>query len=378
MDEKKINNLADKWMKGVIEAKELQELELWYATYDNLEQEVSSDLNKEALEGRLFDLIAKRAALQHYGKGKTVLWTRIAAAAIILITLSAGSYFYFRNNKSAGDVQYSNVISPGGNKAVLTLANGQQIQLTDAVNGNLAQQGEIVITKTADGQVQYQAGSKTGREIESNTYNTMTTPRGGQYHLVLADGTGVWLNAESSITYPPAFKSNYREVSITGEVYFEVAKDKSKPFHVLSNGQEIEVLGTHFNVNAYGDESLVKTTLLEGSVKVSNLVSHSSNLLKPGQQAQVNGATLQISNADTQEVTAWKNGLFSFNKSDIQTVMRQFSRWYDVDVVYEGAIPQAIITGKVHRDTDLSTALEILTYLDIHFNINGRTITIKP
>jgi ferric-dicitrate binding protein FerR (iron transport regulator) len=220
----------------------------------------------------------------------------------------------------------------------------------------------------------------------------MSTPRGGQYKLRLADGTDVWLNAASTIRYPTDFKGKERRVEISGEVYFEVthqqsADGKQVPFFVdilptpLQSKSTIEVLGTHFNINAYPDELIVKTTLLQGSVKVSH--GAASEILSPGQQARINdladNVTISVAdNADTEEAVAWKNGLFQFNKTDIQTLMRQLARWYDIDVRYEGPIPGLLTTGKAPRDISLNSMLKILALSDVHFKIDGKNVTVMP
>jgi len=378
MEQEYIGDLSDKWLKGSITPDEMHELDTWYTTFDTLQQEVSTDLNKKALERRLFRIIAQKASLQIRLSSKRGAWLRFSAAALILISLSIGIGFHFIRRNSSPEVQVSNVIRPGKNMAVLTLSDGKQVVLAAAKNGDLVRQGGIVVRKTGDGEIQYKSNKNTSGQIGRNAFNIVTTPRGGEYHLVLADGTKVWLNAGSSIKYQPIFTGNERRVWITGEVYLEVAKDKIKPFRVQSRGQEIEVLGTHFNINGYDDENVVKTTLLEGAVKVYNPVSRVTSFLKPGQQSQISHRTMQVVNTDTDQAIAWKNGMFSFHKAGIRDVLRQFSRWYDVEVIYQGAVPQVLITGKVHRDADLTTALNILKSLNIHFNIKGRTIIVNP
>jgi len=231
--------------------------------------------------------------------------------------------------------------------------------------------------KISNGQLAYHAAGKP----VGTSYNTVTTPAGGQYQVTLPDGSRVWLNAASSITYPTMFNGNDRTVQITGEVYFEVAHDATKPFRVKSNGQTIEVLGTHFNINAYDDENVIKTTLLEGSVKVTT--GDHVALLQPGQQSQVataenpTGIFKGIQNVDTDEAVAWKNGLFRFDKADIKTIMRQFSRWYDVDVVYQGDIKERVFSGSMHRNLSAANALELLSLANVHFTIDRKNIVVS-
>jgi len=270
----------------------------------------------------------------------------------------------------------NNDLAPGGNKAILTLSTGKQIVLTGARNGKLAQQGDADITKTADGQIVYGKGDESAAAEVS--YNTTSTPRGGQFQVVLADGTKVWLNAASSITYPTVFTGTDREVEITGEVYFEVAHNAAKPFRVKSNGQIVEVLGTHFNINAYKDEPVITTTLFEGSVKINK--GTASALLKPGQQSLVteNNHAIKITdNVDLDQALAWKNGKFYFTNTDIEEVMRQVARWYDVDIEYEGKVPNIRLSGSCYRNLTASKALAILEYTGINFKIEGRKIIVQ-
>lgn len=308
---------------------------------------------------------------------------RVAIAAILILFISISGYFLFikkgRNespvslikNKGSGAKE----ISPGGNKAMLTLTNGQTIGLDSAANGLLAMQGAAKVIKLANGQLEYHVVNNPNNAI---SYNIMTTPRGGQYKLRLPDGTDVWLNAASSIRYPTAFVGNQRKVEITGEAYFEVAKNKAMPFFVEIGGAEIEVLGTHFNVNAYADEASIKTTLLEGSVKVKK--GDKEIAIAPGQQAIVStsGLLTKINDADVEEAVAWKDGFFQFHQADIQSIMRQISRWYDVDIKYQGKIPERKFEGEISRDLNLSQMLHVLDMSNIDFRLDGRVLIIEP
>jgi ferric-dicitrate binding protein FerR (iron transport regulator) len=301
----------------------------------------------------------------------------MAAASVILI-LSIGVFILLNKKQSLPITAQTQVhdIAPGSNKAVLTLGNGQQIVLNRTRNGQLAVQGQVSINKTNEGEIVYNAPSNNN---EAPVYNTVTTPRGGQYHLILADGTEVWLNAASSIKYPSAFTANSRNVEITGEAYFEVSHNKAKPFRVTSNGQMVQVLGTHFNINAYNDEPSIKTTLIEGSVRVS--MNKQMAMLKPGQQSAVtnSGASISVTDhADTEQILAWKNGEFNFNEADVKTVMRQIGRWYDVEVEYAGNnIPGGHITGTFSRNLNASKALKLLEFTGVNFKIEGRKIIVK-
>lgn len=304
---------------------------------------------------------------------------RLSIAASILLCMSVAVYFLLRQApptpKNNITVVKQNDWQPGSNKAILTLGNGQHITLTGTSNGKIAQQGNIVINKTAEGQLVYSGADQGSADV---LYNTTATPRGGEYHLTLTDGTNVWLNAASSITYPTTFTGNDRTVQITGEVYFEVAHNQQKPFKVITRGQTVEVLGTHFNINAYEDESAIKTTLYEGAVKVSK--DAQTALLKPGEQAIDNtrGSAIRVTNDfNSEEVIAWKNGRFYFDYTDVNMVLRQIGRWYDVDIIYEGKIPDKRLSGSFSRYINASKALSILEYAGINFKIEGRKIIVK-
>lgn len=307
-------------------------------------------------------------------------WWYAAAAAALLIMIGIAVVMNLAPNRpersiaTGGRQVLPDDIAPGRNQAVLTLSGGQQIVLDSAANGLLTLQGNTKIMKLADGQLVY---TDAGHAVSEMMYNTMSTPKGGQYRLTLPDGTAVWLNAASSITYPAAFDGNDRIVTITGEAYFEVAKDAARPFHVKAGETEVEVLGTHFNVNAYADEPGIAATLLEGSVRV--VAGKTSGLLKPGQQARVQQQRIQVMNGvNLEQVVAWKNGYFQFDRTDIQTVMRQLSRWYDVEVVYEGPVPKDRFGGKLPRDAQASQVLRALEQTQVHFRIEEKKIIVMP
>ncbi|PWK79067.1 FecR family protein [Mucilaginibacter oryzae] len=300
----------------------------------------------------------------------------IAAAAVLVLALSLGIYQYRsqKNKEALAATRPQPDVKPGGNKAVLTLANGAKIELNDAKNGKLVQQGNTAVVKLANGSVAYVAGNQSAG---TSMINTMSTPRGGQYRLQLPDGTIVMLNAESSVSYPTAFTGKIRNVSITGEAYFEVAKDKKMPFIVTFGKQKVEVLGTHFDIRAYNEQP-GKTTLLEGSVKISN--GSQKQLLVPGQQAVYNtGAQkFDIKAVDTDDIVAWKNGLFVFDNTELDQVMLELARWYDIDIEYKGVKPQLNFTGLVKKNIPLSKALKILeTTGGIKFTIAANKVIIE-
>lgn len=305
----------------------------------------------------------------------------IAIAAVFLIIALAGYFFLIRpaskqTGTGTGETAYIKTrdIAPGGNKAVLTLAGGVRILLDSARNGTLAVQGGSKLVKKHEGQLAYNAGAA---EPAGTVYNTLSTPRGGQYQLTLADGTRVWLNAVSSIHFPTAFPGKERNVAVTGEVYFEVAHDAARPFKVTVNGMTVTVLGTHFNINAYTDEDAVATTLLEGSVKVSR--GGITDLLKPGQQSRMDEhGTISIQNdIDINQVVAWKNGFFQFKEADMETIMKQLSKWYNIDAVFEGPKPSAVYSGRVPRNLSLSALLKVLELSEVRLDVEGNRIIIK-
>ena len=306
---------------------------------------------------------------------------RLAVAASILIIFSVG-YLKLQSGKSlpltnpiAKVAPIKNDIMPGGQKALLTLSDGSQIVLDSASNGLLSQQGGTKVIKLANGQLEYAATTGGGAE---SVYNTMSTPAGGQYQLTLPDGSKVWLNASSSIHYPTAFTQNERRVTITGEAYFEIAKNAKKPFIVkMYNGSEVKVLGTHFNIKAYSDEEQIKTTLLEGSINVSQ--GAKNNLLKPGNQAQIDksGKINIVMDVNTEEAVAWKNGNFQFSSADVTAVLKQAARWYDIDVVYAGTTSsENKFTGKIPMSVNLSRLLKWLEYSDVHFKLEGKKLIV--
>lgn len=313
----------------------------------------------------------------------STVWLKYAAAVILAASVSVILYARFiHSGKPVIATQLiKNDALPGGNKAILTLANGKKIVLGNTGNGTIALQGNTHVDKIRNGQLVYQAADSTGETQNPSAgqvaYNTVSTPKAGQYEVRLPDGTNAWLNSVSSITFPTAFTGNQRRVRISGEVYFEVAKNKNKPFIVETRGQNVTVLGTHFNINAYDDESKIRTTLLEGSIKLS--ANNKFKILTPGQQAEVaNNQITIINNSDTEAAVAWKNGYFVFDNTDLPTLMRQLSRWYDVNTIYNGNTGQHEFVGQIKRSVKLSSVLKILEVSGIHFKIEGKNLYIQP
>lgn len=392
MSDQNITELLNRFFQGEITPEEKERLSHWIRESGNeaeLEtlmaetwqqfkpQQSLSDSKADALLQSILQKTrkAKRSSVRLLHK-----FYRIAAAASIVLLLGLSLYFWIDQNtgikQPVPQSARQDIAPPQTLDAVLMLGNGEQIVLKQAPNGILAVEGSVNIRKTTDGQITYQSG-QSGHD-EEIVYNTLSIPKGSKtLSLELADGTKVWLNAASTLRYPNRFIGNQRQVEVRGEAYFEVAKNEDRPFTVnVDNKTEIKVLGTHFNINAYDDESTIKTTLLEGSVQVSSSLSHSVTLF-PGQQSVMDTkGNIRVTEADTGQAIAWKNGLFDFKEADIQTIMRQLARWYDLEVAYEKEITEKFYV-KMSRDTHISNVFKILeTTGAVAFRIEGDTITI--
>ncbi|MGV8879756.1 MAG: FecR family protein [Sphingobacteriaceae bacterium] len=333
----------------------------------------------DQIADRMLKKIFKKDELDiYFDKNKSVTfpkWIRMAAAAILF--LSIGVLFWVVNKSDDINqvmvTKKQSAIMPGGNRALLTISNGSTIVLDSVKNGKLTQLGNMNINKK-NGLLIYASPPAYGVQVE---YSLLSTPRGGQYQVILPDGTKVWLNASSSLRFPSAFTDSCREVTLKGEAYFEVSTNREKPFAVNVNGMQIMVLGTHFNVNAYTDENEIRTSLLEGSIKITK--GNASGVLKPGQQAILDKRedNLVIRDADINEAVAWKNGIFQFDGADISTIMRQISRWFDVEVIYAGEIPKRRFQGKISRNAQLTEVLKILELSDVKFAVQGKKIIVE-
>lgn len=305
---------------------------------------------------------------------------RYWAAAVILLLVAAGGYFWLNyNSTGTTTVAEQKVdIAPGRDGAILILADGTKVVLDSLGNGTVANQNATRII-LQNGQLIYENAKAAGDEP---VYNTMSTPKGRQFQLQLPDGTKAWLNAASSIRYPTFFAGNERRVIITGEVYFEVASNKEMPFRAeVANEAEIEVLGTHFNVNAYSNEPSLRTTLLEGSVKVRSVQTAATATIQPGEQAEINTYhSIHTNNqVDLDRVMAWKNGLFNFENTSITEVMKQLERWYDITVVYEKGVPDIQFFGEISRNISLADLIDVLKDVGVHFRIEtGRKLVVLP
>jgi transmembrane sensor len=340
----------------------------------------SLDEQRNALQKR----IAKSANIQNRS---VKFWYWSAAAAILFIISGGLGYLAYQRNLAAEMKTRLSAVKPGGNTAILRLADGREIALNKLQNGTVLKQQNLSITKAKDGTILYKTDPEQNSKSAQQEFNTIITPNGGTYKVNLPDGTNVWLNAKSELKYPIHFDKTARKVELVGEAYFEVMPMRNKPFLVQSRQQTIEVLGTHFNVNAYTDEPFVKTALLQGMVKVSASNQPGTNkILHPGQMAVWNPhhADLSVQETDTELAVAWKNGLFQFKDADLITVLRCFSRWYNIDIVASGKISDRTFSGKLYRNVNAYQALQVLKLLGIDYSLeknqpqHALKIIIKP
>lgn len=399
-DRIRLEELAHKWLTGQLSGDEQREFHAWLDQINDepLKMPVSFGESEEQHERELFikiqSLISGTETRPADPRWKLpVTWRRAAAAAAVILLAGSGLFFLVREQASAppSKTVYENDVAPGGNRAYLTLSGGKRIALTDASDGILATQMGVEVTKAADGELVYGLTEK-DRAPARIEYNTIETPKGGQYMVRLPDGSSVWLNSASTITFPVAFPAGERSVKISGEGYFEVYHDPGRPFRVDIAGQmQVEVLGTSFNVTAYPDEKMIRTTLLDGSVQVSRagVAGEEKDVrypaLVPGQQARLyveaSGKPPRLDIVrlkHPEEASAWRRGLISFRNANIESIMRQLSRWYNLEVNYKGNIPERYYSGTIKRNANLSEALEMLYLVSgAKFEIRGRQITVE-
>jgi ferric-dicitrate binding protein FerR (iron transport regulator) len=388
MDEHELKDLIDKYLAETATPGEEKKLLEWYHELDNSEAPILFSSEKE--KNLLFSRVRKKLEM-HIDKDtiplrpiRKMIYRPVAVASALLL-FAVGGYLIHINYRQHIDTSLHTTakhdVVPGGNKAVLTLADGSIVVLSDVKNGQIAQQGNVLVKKTADGQLVYTTGytDKT-QNVYPTVMNTITTPKGGKYHLLLSDGTQVWLNAASSISYPVVFTGKNREVSVTGEAYFEVVHNSEAPFVVNARGISVKDLGTQFNINAYDDEPTIKTTLVDGSVKLSTIHSLLSTVLISGEQAVVNkqGSIHKETGVDIEHTIAWKNNLFIFSGDDIQTIMRQLNRWYQVEVEYQGNMSNRHFSGIISRSNNLSAILKMLeTTEKVRFRVEENKIMVS-
>ena len=385
----RLTELLQKYVAKTINEEEYNELFGYLADQENKEKVLSfMDEHQKDVQAELNvhetdwdSMYANITNKGNHANHRILNRWKVAIAAMLVVT--AGYTIYRISSKQAfvakQEYTYKNDVAPGGNKAILTLADGSQIALTNHANGNLATDGKITIEKDADGQLVYHIKNENSNGEDGSRqlkYNTVTTPAGGTYCVILSDGSKVWLNAASSLKFPIAFAKDQRKVEVSGEAYFEIEKDQTRPFLVQNGNSEIKVLGTHFDIMSYHDESLSKVTLLEGSVQFTK--NNRSELLKPGFQIlyQENSTNTKQQAANVEEVMAWKNGLFVFNNTTIDQIMKDLIRWYNIEVKYEGSKPDIAFTGVIPRNANVSKVLKALEATgDVKFDIDGQVIT---
>jgi ferric-dicitrate binding protein FerR (iron transport regulator) len=375
MPTERIQYLVQRFFDDACTAEEKEELAAWIDMPGNdeplsellrnaWEQHTPNTVMPEDMSERLLTAMFREE--QQPARLRYLRW--VAAAAVVILAITAG-WWLMQKEKPAPQIVDNKIIEPGSNGAILTLADGRKLVLDSIKNGVIAMQGNTSV-HINNGQLVYDAAASAG----DISYNTMTTPRGRQFQLVLPDGTNVWLNAASSITYPTSFSGNERKVSISGEAYFEVAKHATKPFKVtIDNNNTIDVLGTDFNINAYKDDGRIRTTLLEGKIRVGQAI------LQPGEQA-VAAPNVPVSidgSVDLAQVIAWKNGIFNFSNASLELVMKQLERWYNIDVRYEGKPPVFKINGKMDRGLSLQEILDWLSKMDLKYSMKGRTVIVE-
>lgn len=380
LDKPELTSIEMQWLLNYLQNVEHQELK--QIMEEQFSSNIDSPMLRQRVSDKLLEAIHEKMNIEGpKAKSTIVPIKRIAVAAALLGIIILSTFLLLNRSRQqqlakaeTSSHKFKDDVAPGGNKATLTLADGSVILLDDAKNGTLAQQGSSKVIKL-DGKVLYDLASQKTKQV---FYNTISTPKGGQYQLELPDGSLVWLNASSSIHFPTSFVEKERRVEITGEAYFEVAKNAGKPFIVTVNNSEVQVLGTHFNINAYSDEDELRTTLLEGAVKFVDGIN--TSFLQPGQQSQLtkDRGLKVVNDVDVDEVIAWKNGRFNFDNAGIETIMRQFARWYDVEIEYKGKTDD-IFVAEMSRNIKLSDALKALELTGrVKFEIDGKKIVVMP
>ncbi|UKT62656.1 FecR family protein [Pedobacter mucosus] len=378
---KELQKIIQRYVSGKATAEEILFVEEYYKHLGQNENELNLT---EIISSEALNFIAIKAKINSSKKPKILSIYKYAAAAAVFLFIAGTAFFVSKSGKFFDDVkpvQVQNLdILPGTNKATLTLADGSRIILDEKTAANISNRNGLKITKTNNGQLIYTILDNENFKNKTISYNTIKTPKGGQYQVILPDGTKVWLNAASSLKYPEVFVGNMRNVELTGEAYFEVTKNNLKPFHVKSHGQDVAVLGTHFNINTYMDDQTIRTTLLKGSVSVSNL--NSTLILKPGEQS-ISGinefSKIKLAtDVDIEDETAWKNGLFQFNNAGLKSILNQIERWYDIKIDYN-SIPNKRYNGMVPRNAKLSEVLKMLELTgNIKFEIlEGRNLKVS-
>lgn len=378
MSEQQARELIKKYLSGTCTEAERLLVEQYFQVDARQRAFVPSKAGIEKADRRMMNILISHVkdGVQHPVRSLR-RWLPYAAA--VIITLAVGIWFFTGNRWSEnGSRRLADItavdIPPGGNRATLTLADGRTINLSEAQTG-IVVEDENITYEDGNPLAVISSNPRAGGEREISPLE-LTTPKGGTYQITLPDGSKVWLNAASTLKYPSKFYDDERVVEISGEAYFSVVDDEHKPFKVVSNGQEIQVLGTEFNISAYPDDNETRTTLVNGVVQIVNLQSKIVNKIMPGQQATIRGAQTDVHHVDTEPYTAWKDGYFYFEKTPLEEILRQASRWYDVEIVYKRGIPKETFSGDIKRDVSLLGLLEILHLSTINVTLEGNTLII--
>src|SRR5690625_174518 len=382
MDKKSFFDLAEKISAGIATDRETELYLLWYDSFQHEDQGWLEEMgDRDEIRNNILSRIRNEIGSQ--GRRRYLYSIRKISAAVLLLVFAAGVYLWISNEKKekiSEELVIKNDVLPGSDKAVLTLSDGARVILDGSLTGVIANEGEVSVENSEDGVLTYSGENNLDfDEITTDKVinNTITTPQGGQYKVKLHDGTMVWLNSLSSIRFPTRFSEEAREVEITGEVYFEVAHRSKQPFKVYSGEQYVEVLGTEFNIQAYEDEPSIRTTLVDGSVNV--VTENESALIDPGYQVvSFSNDVLEVKKVNAEMVVAWKNGLFQFWDTDLEEVMRQLARWYDIDVDYLTTTQGKSFTGFVSRDVTISNVLRMIEEAGgIKFGLEDKKVFVK-
>ncbi|MEZ0450807.1 FecR domain-containing protein [Sphingobacterium thalpophilum] len=382
---KTIQHIIRKYLKRKASKREEEQLFTFYSHIESQPNEWNETIhgNKKVLEHILWQRINRSISDdQTIHKASDPFFNRLKIAmAVIVLCLAGVMLWLYQSTEKKEAIERATVV-PGSDRAVLQLADGRRVYLDSTTSGEISFASGDAVRLSRKGELDYSHIEGVGHKPE---LHTITVPRGGQFKVKLSDGTTVWLNASSSLTFPSYFSEDNRRVKLIGEGYFDVAKvtKKSNPqerlsFIVETDKQQVEVLGTVFNISAYPEEEQVKTTLIEGSVKVSPAHLFAPQLLKPGQQSVLNGEKFSIQQVNVGQSTAWKTGDFTFDEMPLEEIMRQLSRWYDVEVVYYGNIGKIKFGGSISRGKDIHEVLEVLKLTGIHFDLKGRRIMVTP
>lgn len=367
--------LANQWKSKTISTEEEAELMSWLNTSEQQVEIPAEFATSEAELGtEIYNNINRAIAVRKKPRSFR-LWSRIAitAAAIFLV---AGAAIFLYTTQFSNSLNYQNGIAPGSNTAVLTLANGKQIKLSGTKAGVIVSADDLTYN---DGSAIQSSSGTPGTDLlpAQSPEMMIATPRGGTYQLTLPDGTRVWLNADSKLTFPAHFARNSRIVTVTGEAYFEVARNEASPFKVISKNQEIKVLGTHFNISSYEDEKVTRTTLLEGKVNISTGKPDVNVILQPNQQADLINGIINVEQVDAEKAIAWKNGKFEFVSEDIESILRKIARWYNVEIVYQDELVNKQFSGSFSKFDNVAKVLQTIQLTNtIHFKIEGRRILV--